>query len=478
MRISLILLLTSLVLNSCTDKKAKISGTIVFKGQTISDSLKIHLSDSWRSDDTLKVHNQKDSSFKFSVDPGKYSVVINSKSTGLTNIPLVVFDRNQNIQLDIQITTFNQETKVNVKGFEQTEQIKELMVFFEKYSFFQFMPLSRGFEKLDQNEINAHQILLNHQLDSLKTEYPLFEQYIIEWQLNSNDFINPTTYSNLTLKVQKADSTAWLRYYQNDEYYKHFLFMKSLLERIDPYSALLSGSFSSEALSLQKALDFNPELSSDLQIEPDYFIEFLKSFEKLTPSSECGGNILLELGDYYNKKNSDLALNYYHELLEKYPQNSNVRAGFVADRIRSLEVLPGIDAPLFSLCTTNGDTVSLTDYKDKFVFLDFWGTWCAGCKMEIPNIKNVYTSISKDTLEIIGIARDSNEALEKFQKEKRIKYQNVIATKSVERDYGIISYPTTFLISPEGVIIAKNLRGKKLLEQIRTEIFNYNQNKK
>ena len=60
-------------------------------------------------------------------------------------------------------------------------------------------------------------------------------------------------------------------------------------------------------------------------------------------------------------------------------------------------------APDFTLATTTGELVSMSDLRGKVILLNFWGTWCGPCRMELPDFVKLYDKYNKDGLEIVGI---------------------------------------------------------------------------
>jgi thiol-disulfide isomerase/thioredoxin len=117
------------------------------------------------------------------------------------------------------------------------------------------------------------------------------------------------------------------------------------------------------------------------------------------------------------------------------------------------------------------DSISISDYRGKFIYIDFWGTWCAPCLMEIPTIEYAYEKTSRSDIEFLGIAvHDTKEKVKSFG----ITYPQFLESdsKDLREKYNIIQYPTTFLIDRKGKIIAKNIKGENLLDTLNYYIKN------
>ena len=114
--------------------------------------------------------------------------------------------------------------------------------------------------------------------------------------------------------------------------------------------------------------------------------------------------------------------------------------------------------------------ISLDDYKGKYLLIDFWAVWCGPCIEEMPNLKALYDKRDQSKIEILGIVGGSeSDALEKAIAKHSITWPQILSDdkNEITNKYGIKSYPTTLLINPEGIIVAKNLRGKDLENKIK-----------
>ena len=135
------------------------------------------------------------------------------------------------------------------------------------------------------------------------------------------------------------------------------------------------------------------------------------------------------------------------------------------DMLESLS--PGGEFPGFSFTDLGGKTISLADYRGKVVLVDFWATWCPPCIAELPHVLETYRKFNDKGFEIIGISLDSDkEKLEKFIADEGMDWPQYFDGKGWENElsnkYAVNSIPATFLIGPDGRIIARSLRGDDL----------------
>ena len=118
----------------------------------------------------------------------------------------------------------------------------------------------------------------------------------------------------------------------------------------------------------------------------------------------------------------------------------------------------GSVAPDFTLSTVAGKRVKLSDYRGKAVLLNFWATWCAPCKVEIPWFMDLEKEYGSQGLVVVGVAMDDDgkDTIAKFSKDMKIDYTVVIGTDEVADQYGgVAGLPTTFYVDRTGKIVKK-----------------------
>lgn len=112
-------------------------------------------------------------------------------------------------------------------------------------------------------------------------------------------------------------------------------------------------------------------------------------------------------------------------------------------------------APDFTLTDSQGTPVRLSDYKGRVVLLDFWATWCHGCKTEIPWYMEFDNKYKDRGLTVIGVSMDKDgwKSVKPFIKLKKMNYTIVIGNAALAKQYGLTSMPMTLLIDRDGRIV-------------------------
>src|SRR6201996_5941832 len=138
--------------------------------------------------------------------------------------------------------------------------------------------------------------------------------------------------------------------------------------------------------------------------------------------------------------------------------NQSVQQDVAADE--GLPDLRGKRAPEFSLHTTDGKRVSLSDYKGKAVLINFWATWCAPCKIEMPYLVSLRNQYAPQGFEILGVNADEpgtpRAKLVKFAQEQGLTYPLLVGDDSMEHKYGGVEFlPTSFFVGRDGKVTSE-----------------------
>ena len=148
--------------------------------------------------------------------------------------------------------------------------------------------------------------------------------------------------------------------------------------------------------------------------------------------------------------------------------STSVRAAVKGDKERKA-------APEFVLKDSDGKTVHLSDYKGKVVLLDFWATWCAPCKVEIPWFMEFEQQYKDKGFAVLGVSMDEDgwTAVKPYLERIKVNYRIVLGNDKVGDQYGgVDSLPTTFLIDRQGRIAATHVGLSGGKEDFRNDITN------
>ncbi len=121
-----------------------------------------------------------------------------------------------------------------------------------------------------------------------------------------------------------------------------------------------------------------------------------------------------------------------------------------------------------------GNTVSLSKYRGRVIFLNFWATWCMPCVAELPSINKLYNELKEENIAFLLISNESVEKVSAYhtKKEYEVPFHIIDESGNIPNSYFSPSIPTTFIINKEGYMIrksfgAENWNNKAFIEELR-----------
>ncbi|WP_282053371.1 AhpC/TSA family protein [Maribacter luteus] len=283
------------------------------------------------------------------------------------------------------------------------------------------------------------------------------------------DLIDSTTVENNTFvfKTNLSSSPLQVALWTDDEHYR-FLWLENNKMTFDASksnfeNAKVTGSDTENlAQPLRKELENLTEKNQRIRE-----IEFIKNH----PNSILSAEILSTYSTTFGKKETKELFDLFSE------QNKKSKYGKIIESYIELYAEPKIGGQFidFEMIDLNGNQKKLSELKGKTILLDFWASWCAPCRKENPNLVKTYNKFKSKGFEIFAVSLDENkENWLKAIKNDHLYWYHVNDLKGngnkASLIYGVEGIPDSFLIDQNGVIVARDLRGKELNEKL-VELF-------
>ena len=134
----------------------------------------------------------------------------------------------------------------------------------------------------------------------------------------------------------------------------------------------------------------------------------------------------------------------------------------------SAVIKAGKKAPAFKLPTPDGKLVSLSDFKDRYVVIDFWASWCPDCRKENPELVKLHAKYAPKGVTFLGVSFDTereawlrgieSDSLKWTQVSSLVKWKET----QISKDYGVNWIPTFYLINKKGKVIGAYITAESL----------------
>lgn len=270
-----------------------------------------------------------------------------------------------------------------------------------------------------------------------------------EDERHSIDFLMAITRLNYPFEYEKQKRVAPLL---SDDYY-------SFLDEIDLNdSDLLKNNEAATFLYLYANYMPGEERSTDFPTLIASQFDFLDAkFSNNEIKAEIGDRIL---GDYLNAKQTD-GIQAIVSRLESYGLEEGKLNQYKSKLAALKKFEKGKDAIDFTYPDINGNQVSLSDFKGKYVYVDVWATWCGPCKKEIPSLKRLEKEFHGEDIVFMSVSVDKEAQKTKwtnFVNDKELGGVQLFASgwSQIAKDYEITSIPRFMLFDPEGKIVSTN----------------------
>jgi thiol-disulfide isomerase/thioredoxin len=287
-------------------------------------------------------------------------------------------------------------------------------------------------------------------LEKFKTDNPALsqaycdrEKKVLEFSVYYDLYNYPTMagYYDTTHQTIPSDWLAFMEKINLDD--------PKLLE-INDIKAFISGYVQQEAMktaNIPVAKSWgNPELEKAMAVfvnqkfkSPEVFSVIIYDKLKQYIDSEGTNGIGDLISEYMGKSTNDQYKKALQDMVDKWAA-----------------LAPGQPAPAFTLLDINGKNVSLSDFKGKYVFIDFWATWCGPCRAEIPAYKQLISDYKGRNVVFLSMSVDKDKAAwEKMVREEKFDWIQLHDPQTIKanKKYLVMYIPTFTLVDPEGKIV-------------------------
>lgn len=212
------------------------------------------------------------------------------------------------------------------------------------------------------------------------------------------------------------------------------------------------------------------EAGKKLAAEEKHFFETVETtMDKIVldnKDSWWGPLLMLDIMSYFTPEQKTL-----YEAFSEEARNSYY--GKIVKEELFPEGFVGKSVPAFVLENADKTETSLSEVTKgkKYYLIDFWASWCAPCRKEIPNLKKLYDQYAPKGFEIVSLSIDRSESdWKKALEEEKLTWPNFLDTKGASDAFNVKAIPAMFLVDENGKVVAEKIRGEALDKKL-AELF-------